>query len=120
MDVLGFRPGLSALFPSQHILFVQVKLVLECFLHFLFIFFIIFFFFGRPMAYGVPGPGIRSEPQVQPMLRCSIARSLTHCAGPGIKPASQQSQDATDSAAPQRELLYAFYYLHLGVSSFMF
>ena len=26
-----------------------------------------FFFFGLPVAYGVPGPGIRSEPQLQPV-----------------------------------------------------
>ena len=33
---------------------------------FVLIFFIfIFFFFGLPATYGVPGPGIRSEPQLQ-------------------------------------------------------
>ena len=31
--------------------------------------------------------------------------SATHCAGPGIKPVSQCSRDATDPVAPQRELL---------------
>ena len=35
---------------------------------------------------------------------CSNAGSLTHCAGPGIEPASQSSQDATDPAVPQEEL----------------
>ena len=25
--------------------------------------FVLFFFFSHPMAHGVPGPGIRSEPQ---------------------------------------------------------
>ena len=30
--------------------------------------------------------------------------SLTHCAGPGIKSASQRSQDAPDPVAPQLEL----------------
>ena len=57
MDVLGFRPGLSALFPSQHILFVQVKLVLECFLHFLFIFLLFFSFLAVPWHMEFLGQG---------------------------------------------------------------
>ena len=36
---------------------------------------------------------------------CGNARSLTHCARPGIEPASQGSQDATDPIAPQQEIL---------------
>ena len=32
------------------------------------------------------------------------ARSLTHCAGPGIEPASQRPQDAADPIAPLQEL----------------
>ena len=41
-------------------------------------------------------------------LSCSFgnARSLTNCAGPGIKPASQYSQDAANPIAPQQELPY--------------
>ena len=39
---------------------------------------------------------------------CSNAGSLTHCAGPGIEPASQHSQDATDPVLPQKELLNFF------------
>ena len=31
---------------------------------------------------------------------CSNAGSLTHCAGPGIEPAFQQSQNATNPIAP--------------------
>ena len=34
----------------------------------LFFSFLLFSFFGRPEAYGVPRPGIRSKPQLQPML----------------------------------------------------
>ena len=41
---------------------------------------------------------------------CSNAGSLTHCAGPGIKPASQHSQDAADPAAPQQELPKRFFF----------
>ena len=44
-----------------------------------------FFFFGRPAACGVPGPGMRCEPQLPPLYHsCGSAGSLTHCAGPGI------------------------------------
>ena len=41
------------------------------------------FFFGHPVAYGVPRPGIRFEHS------CSNTGSLTHCAGPGIESVSQ-------------------------------
>ena len=34
----------------------------------------------------------------------SNARSLTHCAGPGIEPECQRFQNAADPLAPQREL----------------
>ena len=36
---------------------------------------------------------------------CGYARSLTHCAGPGIKPVSQHSQDTTNPVVPLQELL---------------
>ena len=35
------------------------------------------------------------------------ARSLSHCAGLGIEPASQRSQDAAHPILPQREFLHA-------------
>lgn len=35
---------------------------------------------------------------------CGEARSLAHCVGPGIKPASQRSQDSVIPLAPQQEL----------------
>ena len=35
---------------------------------------------------------------------CGNMRSLTHCAGPGIEPASQHSQDVANPAAPQHRL----------------
>ena len=59
----------------------------------LFLFLSLFYFilfFWPPVAYGVPGPGIRS---------------LTHFPGPGIKPISQHSRDTGDPVAPQWELL---------------
>ena len=39
---------------------------------------------------------------------CGNARSLTHCAGPGIKPVSQCSQETIDPIMPQWELLKQF------------
>lgn len=38
--------------------------------------FFFFFFFGHPTAYEVPGPGIRSEPQVQPKPQLQSFNSL--------------------------------------------
>ena len=60
-----------------------------------------FFFpsFGSPTAYGVPRPGIRSEPQLRPR-----PDHLTHCAGLEIKPMSRHCRDAIDPTAPQGEL----------------
>ena len=60
----------------------------------------LFFFFGHTKAYGFSGPGIISEPQVQFKPQCGNAGFLTHCAGLGIKPASQHSRDTTDPVAP--------------------
>ena len=39
------------------------------------------------------------------------ARSLTHFAGPGIKPASQSSQDTVDPVVLHRELHFFFFFL---------
>ena len=66
----------------------------------------LFFTFGCPAAYRVPRPGIRSEPQSQhkPQLRpCQILLTLC-CAGSGIEPATQHSQEAAVPVVPQWEL----------------
>ena len=52
-----------------------------------------FFSFGCPAAYGVPRPGIRSEPQLQLMPQPD---HLTHCAGPGIEPVSWHCKDGAN------------------------
>ena len=65
---------------------------------------------GSPQAYEAPSPGIRSD------LSCSCdlshsygnAGSLTHCAGLGLEPTSQPSQDAANPVVPQQELLLTF------------
>ena len=49
-------------------------------------------------------------------LSCSCwgnTPSLTHCAGPGIKPASQSSQDTIYLLALQKEFLGGFCFLHM-------
>ena len=50
--------------------------------------FVVFFFFGRPAAYGVPRPGSPSMPM--------MPDPLAHCAGPGIELASWCCRDGAD------------------------
>ena len=73
-------------------------------------FFFFFFFFDSPSAYGVPGPGITSEPRLWPNWQF-----LNQPTVPGIEPVSQCSQDAAaDPIVPQQELLStSLYYLSL-------
>ena len=52
-----------------------------------------------------------------PGCLCSSARSLTHCAGSGIEPASQHSRDDADPDAPQRELLETSFKVFYALSS---
>ena len=84
-------------------------------------------------------PGQGSDPSCSLDLSqsCGNARSITHCAEPGIKTISQHFQDTTNSTVPQWELLefghecfdltrggsgwsikvsvvYGFYTVHLG------
>ena len=47
-------------------------------------------------------PGQGSDPSHSCDLSCGNAGSLTHSAGPGMEPASQGSQDATDPVVPQQ------------------
>ena len=58
--------------------------------------FFFFFFSGGPMVYGVPGPGIRSEMHLQPMLQLWQCWVL-NCAGPGIESLSQWSHHSGNS-----------------------
>ena len=70
-----------------------------------------FFIFGCPEAYGVPGPGIRSSRSHDLSHSYGSAGSLAHCAGLGMEPATQHSQEATNSTVPltpQGELLIVF------------
>ena len=53
-------------------------------------FLICLFVWLYPWHMEVVGPGIKSELQLRPMLQLWQARSLTHCAGPGIEPMPPQ------------------------------
>ena len=53
------------------------------------------------MAYGVPGPGIRSAYTIV----VSVLDRLTHSAGPGVEPVSWCCRDAVNSIGLQWELL---------------
>ena len=74
-----------------------------------------FFFFSPFLASPQPmeSQGQRSDPShsPDPSRGCSNAGSLTHCAGPGIKPASQRSQDAANP------ILNSGWFLNSGYSS---
>ena len=62
------------------------------------LFIIIFFYLGWPAAYGVPRPGIESEPTYNLHHSCSNARSLTHCASPSaleMPPSHQATAETT-------------------------
>ena len=64
-----------------------------------------FFFFGCPVAHGIPGPGIRYELQLWPTPQLQQHRSLTHCARLRIEPVSQHSRNvAANPIVPQWEL----------------
>ena len=52
-------------------------------------------------------PGKESDPSHS----CGNTGSLTHCAGLGIEPASQSSQNAAYPVAPQQELLFFIVFL---------
>ena len=71
-----------------------------------FSFFFFFFFFGCPVAYGIPNRGSGSTHSWDLSSSCSNTRSLTRCAGPGIKPASQCSQNIANLFGPQQEFLF--------------
>ena len=55
-----------------------------------------------------PGQGSDLSHSLDPGHSSCSAGSLTHCAEPGIEPASQLSQDAVDLIAPQQGLLHRF------------
>lgn len=75
------------------------------FIYFLFLFIsFIFSFWGHPSAYGVPGPGIRSEQSLGPKPPLGQrSSSFTPCPWPGIESVSQRSRDATHPSVQQGE-----------------
>lgn len=63
-------------------------------------FYLFLTFFGCPEAYGVPRPGIRSEPQSWPKPQLQQ----------GTEPTYQHSQEAANPSAPHWELLFPILY----------
>ena len=101
----------APLFPLSSILFTFVFSLLG--LHFMDLSFS--FLASSPWHMEFPGQG--SDPSHNCRLSpcCSNTRSLTPCAGLGIEPASQRSQDAADPIVPRRELLDLGVIVHLSV-----
>ena len=67
-------------------------------------------FFGRPVAYGVPGSGIRSKLQLQPTPQLWQLGNLNSLCRLEIEPASQRSRDAANPVAPQQNALLHFFF----------
>ena len=65
----------------------------------------LFFFFGHPWHMEFLGQGSDLNCSRDWSRSSCNARSLTHYAGPGLKPVSQHSHDTADPFAPQQELL---------------
>ena len=59
-------------------------------------------FFGCPEAYGVPGPGIQFELELQPTA--TNVQPLTHCTRLGIEPEFWHCRDTANPTAPLWEL----------------
>ena len=59
---------------------------------------------ATPWHAGFSGQGSDPSHSCDLSHRCDNAGSLTHCAGPGIKPMSQSSKDAPYPDVPQGEL----------------
>ena len=64
----------------------------------------IYLFLAAPWHVEFPGQGSDLSCRCNLSCSCSNARSLIPCAGLGIEPVSQGSQDATNPDAPQWEL----------------
>ena len=63
------------------------------------------FFSGRPRHMEFPGQGSDPNHGCHLWYSCSNPGSSTHCARPGIEPASWCCRDAANSVVPQQELL---------------
>ena len=70
--------------------------------------FTFFFFLAAPPHMEVPGQGSDPIHSCKLSHSCGNAGFLTHCAGLGIEPMSQRSQDTANPIAPQWELLHLY------------
>ena len=76
-----------------------------------------FFFLAFLWHMQLPGQGSDLRHRCDLSLSCGNARSLTYCAGLGMEPVSQHSQDATYPIVPQGELqvLSSFLLVYMSV-----
>lgn len=72
-----------------------------------------FSFLAAPWHMAFPGQGSDSSHSGDLRHRYSNSGSSTHCAGPGIKLASQHSRDAIDTAVPRQKLNNYFLNKHI-------
>ena len=82
------------------------------FLPVLFIQFSLLFFFGHPIACGVPRPGIRSEPQLQPTCSRGNTWSFNPLCQAGDWTCVWHCGGITDPIGPQQEPLWLFIFTH--------
>ena len=68
-----------------------------------------------------PGQGSDLSQSCDLSHSCGNTKSLTHCAGLGIKPVSRCSQDTADPAVPHQQLQFIdlFYTIYLHFLSFL-
>ena len=66
----------------------------------------------------LPSQGWDLSQSLHLSLSCGNAGSLTHCAGPGIKPEPQRFQDAANPVGPQQELCWNFHFTPIYQFSF--
>ena len=77
----------------------------------LFYYYFIFSFLATPWHMEFPGQGSDLSCSCDLSHSCGNARSLTGCARPGIKSASQCSKDTTNPIVPQQEFLKTLLFL---------
>ena len=90
----------SILFSLYKLLGVLVCLDFGC------VCFVLLYFLATVQHLEFPGHALDMSHSFDPHHSCSNTRCLTHCAWPGVKPASQCSIAATTPIAPQQELQF--------------
>ena len=88
----------------------RVMCVVPCCFWFCFFCWFVFSFLATLWHMEFLGQGSDPSPSLGLSCGCGNAGSSTHCAGPGVEPATQSSPKATDPIAPQWELQTFFFF----------